>query len=92
MQFFRCFFLFYLPHYLFFASRTHETDDDLSDLLEDRMAAMSARIKRSPRRSTSAQELLVAPIPPTTNEKHKCFPIYLSGVIESIDSGQNITR
>ena len=67
-------------------------EDNLSDLLEDRMAAMSVRIKRNPRRSTSACELLVAPIPATTNEKHTCFPIYLSGVIESIDSSQNITR
>merc|ERR1712071_325418 len=67
----------------------HEIEDDVADLLDDRMLAMSLRIQRSPRRSTSCQ-LLVKQVSSADCEKHKCFPLYLSGVIESIDASQTI--
>lgn len=118
----------------------HELEDDLSDLLDEvgrisDAATVSLRCKRSPRRSASARELLLAggsvpvgPINsvPTTQssiagrssinrngwtmgqqsknsdfsisvvpsgghvEKQKCHPIYLSGVIDSIDANQAV--
>lgn len=98
-------------------------DDDLSDLLEDgcRVAepavfAVGLRLKRSPRRSTSARELLndsttkvkqqslpyssktsaatgngiMNDTSSPTVERQKCFPIYLSGVIDSVDTAQTV--
>lgn len=101
--------------------RNRELDDDLSDLLEDncRMTdsaalAVGLRCKRSPRRSTSAKELLSSSSSKsavaiqqsgisklgsldsglgnsiTSIEKQKCFPIFLSGVIDSIDSNHTV--
>jgi len=78
--------------------------------------AVGLRLKRSPRRSTSARELLndsttkvsqqslpssskrsagigngiMDEISSPTVERQKCYPIYLSGVIDSVDTAHTV--
>jgi hypothetical protein len=59
-------------------------EDDLTELLAERLEAIGLKNKRSPRRSVSAKELY------STVERVKCFPVYLSGVIDTNDPNQSV--